>query len=77
MIYTATHHGNRPFIGGPPADKELFKQFIQAADVKGIDVQFFTSLADAAEYDIPFIQSLQKSTSWTPLTTLDNTALVW
>jgi hypothetical protein len=40
-------------------------------------VQFFTSLADAAEYDIPFIQSLQKSTSWTPLTTLDNTALVW
>eukprot|EP00756_Hemistasia_phaeocysticola_P055831 Hpha_TRINITY_DN31822_c0_g1::TRINITY_DN31822_c0_g1_i1::g.29962::m.29962 len=55
--YVAPHAGNRPLIGGPPADEAAFCSFIKAADAKGIDLEFFTGAKAATATDLPFIRS--------------------
>jgi len=57
QVYDAPHAGNRPHIGGSPADEELYRAFVRAADVRGIDLQFMSGPAAFAT-DLAFIRSL-------------------
>lgn len=56
-IYIAPHAGNRPFIGGNLNDENMFCEFLLSADHVGIDFQFFTSIKDAREQDMPFVKN--------------------
>lgn len=57
QVYDAPHAGDRPHIGGNPADEVLYRTFVEAAGTRGIDIQFFSGVSDFA-YDMEFIQSV-------------------
>ena len=56
QVYDAPHAGNRPHIGANPADEQLYRAFVRAADARGIDIQFFSG-PNAFAYDFSFIKS--------------------
>ena len=60
QLYDAPHAGNRPHIGANPADEALYRSFVESADTRGIDVQFFSGVSDFT-YDMAFIKSVNTS----------------